>query len=343
MVGLIAYSTKSGLGYQTRGIYKHLKPNKTLLIDLSEYNRMATHHHEFPGARIVNGYPKMEDIEWLCDGVNKIFVCETPLNYDLYRVAKDRGVRIIQQYNYEFLDYFRHPHLPRPDVLAAPTSWNIERVKNLNIAPVQELRVPIDRDLIPFRNIEKCTTFVHIIGRPAVYDRNGTEAFIKAAEDLGNKYKYVIYMQKPTDYRTNGNFRHLSELIKTSRIRFQLIEDVENNADMYNHDGVLVLPRRYGGLCLPMLEALSAGMPVIMTDISPNRDMLPEYWLVPAEHKGNFIAHVQVDLYTASHSHLVEKMKQFTDPMIIKTANKMANVIAAMNSWALLINKYECI
>lgn len=32
------------------------------------------------------------------------------------------------------------------------------------------------------------------------------------------------------------------------------------------------LPRRYGGLCLPALEAFSAGTPVLMPDVSPNSD-----------------------------------------------------------------------
>jgi hypothetical protein len=33
-----------------------------------------------------------------------------------------------------------------------------------------------------------------------------------------------------------------------------------------------LIPRRYGGLCLPALEAMSAGTPVVMPDCSPNQD-----------------------------------------------------------------------
>jgi hypothetical protein len=41
----------------------------------------------------------------------------------------------------------------------------------------------------------------------------------------------------------------------------------------------MVLPRRYGGLCLPMNEALLSGLPVLMTNMEPNNNILPKEWL----------------------------------------------------------------
>jgi hypothetical protein len=43
-----------------------------------------------------------------------------------------------------------------------------------------------------------------------------------------------------------------------------------NYLDQYKDGDVLVIPRKYGGLCLPMQEALAHGIPVIMPDIEPN-------------------------------------------------------------------------
>ena len=68
-------------------------------------------------------------MEWLTNDVAVVFVCETPLNYHLYHAAKQKGVATFQQYNYEFLDYFRNPDWHKPTVLAAPTLWNIDIVK----------------------------------------------------------------------------------------------------------------------------------------------------------------------------------------------------------------------
>ena len=46
---------------------------------------------------------------------------------------------------------------------------------------------------------------------------------------------------------------------------------VEDRWDLYDGCSILVMPRRYGGLCLPVLEAMTRGLAVVMTDIEPNR------------------------------------------------------------------------
>ena len=78
-IGLLAYSTDTGLGNQTYEFYKHMKPAKTLLVDLSSLNGMETHHDRFPDAQIVQGIPDCNAMQWLVEGVDLIFVCETPL------------------------------------------------------------------------------------------------------------------------------------------------------------------------------------------------------------------------------------------------------------------------
>jgi len=39
---------------------------------------------------------------------------------------------------------------------------------------------------------------------------------------------------------------------------------------LYDDADVLVMPRRYGGLSLPVQEAMAAGLAVVMTDCDPN-------------------------------------------------------------------------
>jgi glycosyltransferase involved in cell wall biosynthesis len=42
---------------------------------------------------------------------------------------------------------------------------------------------------------------------------------------------------------------------------------------MYRGQHLLVIPRRYGGLCLPALEAAAAGLAVLMPDCLPNEEL----------------------------------------------------------------------
>lgn len=53
---------------------------------------------------------------------------------------------------------------------------------------------------------------------------------------------------------------------------FTVRPPVEDYWRLYDGMEVLILPRRYGGLSLKVQEALGAGMVVVMSDVSPNRE-----------------------------------------------------------------------
>jgi glycosyltransferase involved in cell wall biosynthesis len=338
-LGIIAYASNTGLGNQTWELYRNMKPAKTLLVNLETLNRMPVKLDRFPDSRVTNGRPTDQDIDWLTDDVDAIFVCETALNFDLFARARYKRVTTIQQYNYEFLDYFSYPEWPRPTVWAAPTCWNIDIItqlsKDLDIR-LMDWPVPVNREGIPFRNIEQCHTFVHIIGRPAIHDRNGTITFLEAAHKIGNRARYRIYLQPPDDIKAIEYFEPVKQKIEQYRgdLRIEVVNGVENYADMYASGDVLVLPRRYGGLCLPMQEALSAGMPVIMTNISPNDQTLPQEWLVPASKIKEFYPRPRVDVYGSDPNMLAFKMLEFLNSSdYMKQANVKANEIADSISW----------
>ena len=63
--------------------------------------------------------------------------------------------------------------------------------------------------------------------------------------------------------------------------------DPNDNAEIYTDADVVLHPRRYGSLNLVSKEALMSGLPVVMPDISPNKDALPADWLVPATKTGS--------------------------------------------------------
>ena len=316
-IGMIAYASKTGLGYQTKDFYDHIHPHKTLLVDLSKYNGLPIDLTWYPYARHTT-WVNREDIEWLLTDIDVLWIIETPLNYELYFEARKRGIKVAQQYNFEFVDYLNRPTLPKPDLFVAPTTWGIKRMEDFGA--VTRLQVPCPE--APKRNIKQAKLFVHIAGRPAIHDRNGTLTFVEAAlARPENKYK--LYIQ-PNDVIP------LNEIYdKTAHLDFEIIQNTKDRMDMYCEGDALIMPRRYGGLCLPMLESLAVGMPVIMPDITPNRDLLPEEWLVPAKKIGDFICRESVDIYEADLEALIYKMDVFP----ARRANRQAYNIAQANTW----------
>lgn len=335
-VGLLAYSSNTGLGYQTRHFYEHIGADKVLISDLSKHNQMPVDHSWCKKPRICDGIPKNEDVEWLVDGMDLVFVCETPLNFHLFKYARQKGVKTVLQYNYEFLHYLKYRNDHPPDVLASPSYWNIPAVEKLGIAPVKYLPVPIDVSRIPYRQIDKVETLVHIAGRPAALDRNGTRLFLDLAMKYKDKYKYKLYYQEPRDGGGKEIFAALKHRIESVNIQlgdiFEIITDVEDNTEMYASGDVLILPRRYGGLCLPLWEALSAGMPVIMTDISPNDQVLPKSWLVKADVYQFLKTRTMIPVFDA-------RLESFAGPLgyierNIERCSREAREMAEMMSWS---------
>lgn len=342
-VGLLAYSTNTGLGIQTYNFYKYMKPERVLLIDLHRLNKLETHHEKYPDAFITtDGFPKHDEIDRFLEGLDVVFVCETPLNYYLFDRARQLGIKTVLQYNFELLDYFEYKHWPKPDVFAAPTWWRYDDVPFENKA---YLPVPIETNVIQPRFKEKAETFLHIVGRPAASDRNGTEIFLEAASMLKASYKFVLRVQ---DKQYGDDVKKRYPFIDVRS------DDVKENYDIYSDGDVLVMPRRYGGLCLPVNEALAHGMPVIMPNISPNDRLLPDHWLVPAEKSGVIWTRLTIDLYAATPTDIANTMDELgsmesrqndSEPILYGThfigECKEARTIAENYAWPAMVKTYQ--
>lgn len=331
-LGLIAYGTPTGLGYQTRALHDHLHPVKTLLIDLSERKGLPLHREWFPGATVVKA-PTERDLARFLDGLDVVLCCETPINYDLFRLARLRGVRTVLQINFEFLDYFRDPFLPKPTVFATPSPWNLDRLNPGPFPRVWPLPVPIDPASIPQRQVTEARTFLHVGGRPAARDRNGTHDFIHLAARCPNlDARWILACQSPGP--------ELRRAIRGTRV--ELLGDVPDPGDLYAVGDIMILPRRYGGLCMPALEALTAGMPVIMPDIPPNNLWLPADWLAPAQVIDTLQAKTSIDLHHTDPAALEALIRRaHADPGMVADWAATARSIAKRWTWDELLPSYR--
>jgi glycosyltransferase involved in cell wall biosynthesis len=320
-IGLIARADNTGLGTQCWEFYRAMKPAKTIVVDLSAQKGNKLYPDRYPDAEIVKDFPTAEDFTAFLDGLDALFTCEIPYGYELFRLADEAGVKTVLQYNFEFLDYLKRPHLPTPTLFAAPSPWRFEDVPYAN---KRLLPVPIATDRFnPTSKSGPAKHFLHIAGTPAVHDRNGTADLLKALRYVQSDITVTIKCQAP---------RYVPTLLQRHQIpqNVTLIVDhseVVNYWDNYTGD-VLILPRRFGGLCLPAQEALAAGMPVVMPSISPN-EWLPADWLVPATLAGRFMTRTMIDLYTVDHRALAVKIEQLaTDPAFYSAGDDQARSLA---------------
>jgi glycosyltransferase involved in cell wall biosynthesis len=130
-----------------------------------------------------------------------------------------------------------------------------------------------------------------------VNDRNGTQDLVDAMRFSSEDFELVIKAQTGTVNNTYGDPRITIDFTEAS-----------DEAELYRDFDAMILPRRYGGQCLPMTEALCSGLPVIMTDVEPNNLVLPPHWLVQSSNVGQFLARTAIDLYTVNHYLLGERL-----------------------------------
>lgn len=337
-LGLIARADNTGLGNQTKMYFDWLKPYKTLVVDFTEINRQMGkktkfYPDRFPRARISNGYPAKEDLEWLLDGADTVFTAETPYNHDLFAMAREKGVRSILHYNFEFLGNLQD-NLPFPDLLLAPSMWRAEEVKRLaenNGIEWAYLPLGVNREELPFRLRTKAEMFVHIGGIPAHKDRNGTLTFLKALEYITAPMKVKVYAQT-----------RLPRFRVSPQVELEIIEnEIEDYKEFYGGD-VLVFPRKYGGQTLILNEAMSSGMAVLMTDCGPQNEFLHPKSLLTCHDGGTIRAKAVIDVFETEPKIIAQSMDELArNPSLVKGISMHSDQLANLIDWRELGSKYH--
>jgi len=311
-LGIIGRCDNTGLGNQTLELVKMLNPSKVLLIDSTPFHNNRQYlerYNDFPHTTVV-GTPTTDNVFDFISSLDVVLSCETFYHKKFVAITRKKKVKTILQYNFEFFSGFNYPDEQMPTILLGPTLWRIEEMQEKFGDRSEVLFLPPPTNHKDFSdnrttNIKDSKRLLHIAGKAAAHDRNGTKSVIEMLKYSNSDYELVIKSQTPLEIDCDD--KRLT--IDTS--------PQDNHADLYSGFDAMVLPRRYAGLCLPMNEALLSGLPVFMTDVSPNNIVLPEKWLVKTELIGNFMAKKSIDLYEVDSRHLARKIDRY-----FSTSNK---------------------
>jgi glycosyltransferase involved in cell wall biosynthesis len=307
-LGIIARADKTGLGNQTKELVDMLQPDKILLIDSSHFNGNKQYPEWYDGYDIKTtqaGFISNMEVNDFLGGIDVLISCEIFYNKRLSALAHRRGIKTILQYNYEFFEYFVVDGMRLPSVLVAPSVWNIDIMEKAyghatNLVYLPPPTTPeIFVEAKEANLAKKHKRILHIAGKRANSDRNGTDIIVEMLKYSKADYELVIKVQG--DYEPDCDDPRLT--IDNS--------NPDNRAELYSGFDLMVLPRKYGGLCLPMNEALLSGLPVIMTDISPNNHVLPKEWLVRAEYAGRVEFKGPVELYETDPAELAKLVDRY--------------------------------
>ncbi len=312
---MIARGDNGGLASQTWEIARHCGPSKVLLVDLGSRGRGACVPERYAGFDVrVTPYPTADDLVWLCRGVDAVYTAEANYNDDLPTVAARFGVRHVVHANPEL---WRTAHGGPTTELVVPTEWERQRLGDPPVMPM-----PVDRERLPYTPRTQARRF-YFPCAPAFHDRHG-EAIVTAAFQRVRRDVTLVIGPKP-----RSRTRKLSGGVT--------VESVQPRDDYWQWPDadVLVLPRRYGGLSLPIQEAMSLGMPVISLALAPYGDVLMPELLVeatqprPVAMKGGSFP--VWGCYPRALADVIERVAD--DDALVARASRHSNAVALGLSW----------
>lgn len=310
-LGIIVRADNTGLGFQTKELVDMLKPYRVMLIDYSTFNGNTQHpewYKDYDCIRVAHGMPNGKAVLRFFEDLDVVLSCELFYRDNLPSMAQRVGIKTVLQYNFELFGNLQNPHLPLPDTLLAPSTWNLDIINEMFGDKAEIVHLPPPTNEKTFEKAKEINMskthnrLLHIGGKPASQDRNGTKTIIDAIPHCKTDFELVIRTQKPLPFVVQRTL--------DPRITIDLANH-NNREEMYAGFDAMVLPRRYAGLCLPMNEALLSGLPVFMTDISPNNDILPSEWLIQSEKIGMVNTKKPVPVYEAHPKLLAKKIDDY--------------------------------
>lgn len=267
-LGMLVRSEDKGLGNQTWEAWRHLKPHATVIVaDGSSGAGMHPERYDVGTPIVVydgRAFPdKRRVLETFADCTH-VFSAETLYDWSLADDLRRLGIKSIVHVNPELWPHANKYDIPHADQWWAPTPWRLEHLPyTTRVVPV-----PVATEHWPVRNggvVKLRPRLLHVVGKPALADRNGTQAFL-------DSLKYLDCVDVTVTYQ-GANSWSQPRLGTGSTIRF--VVHTGPYWELYEGQDILVMPRRYGGLCLPVQEAMAAGLVVVMSDCMPQSETWP--------------------------------------------------------------------
>lgn len=323
-LGVIARCDDRGLGNQGLEVCRNLDPERILLVDTGPDNRFTKHPERYDQwdtttVRWMPGFVLDESTcrRWL-DGLDVVYVPETPYDDRLPDWANDVGCRVVVHANQEQLTPERAARLNVTWWSATP--WRLEHLPpSTRIVPMPAPTADVHDS--PATHVR----FVHTAGWPTVGDRNGTEIVIQAAQRMTVPCTVTIRGQNLRRMRVRGT--PMRATIEHGNLL--------NYWDLYKNADVLVMPRRYGGLCLPVIEAMAAGLCVVMSDCSPN-EIWPGVKVSARSSASVRTPGGNIPMFNVDPTDLAAVMDELAaDPDKVHRLQQEARAWAQLNSWPL--------
>lgn len=303
-VGTLCYVTEQGLGILAHDFYRHGIITHPVIVRRDSLEHKRPQHFEWYPAGTpscaINRIPASQIVQhWQAAEVRVALFFETPFDWSLVDRCRSAGIKTIIMPMHECMPRV----LPaKPDVWLCPSlldwvwatgnndikasSYNTTRylMKMENYPQLGDgkdgvksvyLPVPVDTEVIPYRERTIAHTFLHSAGHGGLKGRNGTVEVLEAWKLVRSPLHLLVRTQERGHGRTDCN-----EAGGTLRV----IHGTLSRNVLFSEGDVFLFPEKFNGLSLPLQEACAAGMAVMCGNRFPMNSWLPGECLLPVAH-----------------------------------------------------------
>lgn len=340
-LGIIARAEDRGLGIQTWEACRHLNPDRVLLIDPGDAaGGFPQHTHRFAPTKSggehawalwtvpwSHGTLPEEPVREFLKGLDVVYTAETFYDWRIPEWAAEAGVGAVCHVN---------PELYPNNRGNLPITWWSATNWRLDFLPPGTRVVPMPVATERFAHAtypgDRPVRFLHVAGHRAHADRNGTTTVFRASRHMRSTATLIIRGQDevlPVEQAPGPGVELLCEP-----------HGVANYWRLYADADVLVMPRRYGGLCLPVQEAAAAGLALVLSDCEPNR-MWPGVHVPTRILTEIQVPHGRIPLHEVHDGELAEVLDTLADdPDRVRQLQVESLQWAAAHSWSALTERW---
>ena len=232
-VGLVGYSCPTGLGYENRRMWQKMPLDRWLLIP------HPTHGLDISGLRsgrmfIARSHLDVQYVDEFLDGLDTVVCVERTFPEDLFRKARERGVRCVLLANVEWF-HSKKRWFHDADVVVARNRFG---ERHLGEQPILKGKVvfspaPLDLDELPYQLRRRASKVVFSNGWGGVHNRKG---WVEVRTVLVTDPKLItVRSQKPLPDAPPG---------------VTVLGAVDRPADLFRGFDLAVQPSQFEGLGL---------------------------------------------------------------------------------------------
>lgn len=265
-IGVIARCDNRGIAYQSWEAVLGLQPERVLVVMMNdrrwpeEPGRFARTNAIYVDSDMTTRALDESKMRKFLKGLDSVFAVETLYDWRMVDIADELGVKIVVQGNPEFYTHHQFPERPQPHQWIWPTTWKLDG-SELPDGPLVPVPAPASPSVAAADPDDETLRVLHVAGHRAIGDRNGTDLVIESLPLMGSKIHMTIVGQDGA--------------LPAHRVgRYMTVETfpqgVADRWQMYRNQHIVLLPRRYGGLSLPAIEACTVGAVPMMPDVPEN-------------------------------------------------------------------------